>query len=223
MGFGKKPSTSPHVAAPPPPPADPPADPHGRRKVFPDEVWQGQSGALLRELGSSRDDDSNLVPNTASINARVEQGKAALDARHAQAQRNAQARFAEAQVRPFFLIPDPCWNGPTGAFLMTSLDLYPYDDWNVMFLAADARTADTLDLALHPNGNVQAFVQAADKLMDEAQMFMNGAHRLAGETQNYGAYHEAREDTRSRVKLLAGQFAKQLVDAWQKRTAGRGL
>lgn len=201
MGFGKKPATSHQASA-----SQPPTDPHGHR-----------AAELL--LGGQ----SPLVPDAAAVSARVEQGKAAFDARHAQVQRNAQARFADAQIRPFFLIPDPCWNGPTGTFLMTSLELYPYDDWNVMFLAGDARTADTLDLALHPNGNVPAFVHAADKVMDDARMSVDAAHADAELSRTYGAYHDAREDARGRVKLLAGQFAKQLVDAWQKRSASRGL
>ncbi|MBC7769706.1 MAG: hypothetical protein H7124_13075 [Phycisphaerales bacterium] len=218
MSFGKRPSTSQATSAPPPP-----ADAHARRKVFPTEVWQGESGDMLRMLGMTPDDESNLAPNAASINARIEQGRATMEGRFVQAQRNAQAALASAQVRPFFLIPDPCWNGPTGAFLMTSLELYPYDDWNVMFLAADDRTAAALDIALHPNGNVAAFVQASEKFMAEAQIHMEMAHDDAGRTQDFAAYYNAREDVRGRVKLLAGLFAKQIVEAWQNRGPGRGV
>jgi len=219
MGFGKRPSTS---SSAPPPPAPPPApDVHGRQKVLPDAVWEGKTGDFLRELGFNPNDESNLVPNAASLNARIEQGRLAMDARHAERQRQVQTLLPGAQLRPFFLIPDPCWNGPTGTFLMTSLDLFPHDDWNVMFLAADERTAAVLDIALHPNGNIPALVQAAEKFMDEAQVHMNGARNEAAATGNFAGFHDAREDARDRVKTLAGVFARQIVEAWQRQAQAR--
>ncbi len=216
MGFGKRPSSTPPAAAPAP-------DPHGRQKVFPDAVWQGKSGDFLREMGFSPSDEANLVPNSDSINARIEQGRASMEARQAQVQRSAESRLPGAKLKAFFLIPDPCWNGPSGAFLMTSLDLYPYDDWNVMFLAADERTAKALDIALHPNGNIPAFVQAAERTVDETQVDLNGAHHEAGRTHNFAAYNEAREEARGRVKLQAGLFAKKIVEIWQETNSGPGL
>jgi len=220
MSFGKRPSS---VAGqrPTPPSADPPsADAHGRRKVFPDEVWDGPSGALLRELGFNPNDESNLVPNGASINARLEQGKRTLDERHAKAQANAQALLPSAQLRPFFLIPDPCWNSDAGTFLMTALDLYPYDDWNVVFLAEDERTAVVMDIALHPNGNVPAFVAATEKYMLDAQAHMKRATEEAELTADFAAFNDTREDVQLRVKGLALSFARALIEAWDKQKAG---
>lgn len=215
MGFGKRPSSTPQPPAPPPP-----SDPHGRRKVFPDEVWQGKSGAFLRELGFDPNDEGNLVPNSSSLNARLEQGRAAMEARQAQIQHNAEARLPGAQIRPFFLMPDPCWNGPSGTFMMTNLELFPYDDWNVMFLAGDERTAKALDLAPHPNGNIAAFIGAAARTLDEVQLDLNGAHHEAGRTNNFAAYSEARDDARERVKLQAALFSKKIVELWQEAQAG---
>lgn len=145
-----------------------------------------------------------------------------MEARHAQLQLSTESLLPGAKMRPFLLIPDSCWDGPTGTFLMKTLDLYAHDNWNVMFLAADERTAAALDIALHPNSAIPAFVQAAERLMDECQLNMNGAHNEAARTGDFNRYHEARDDAREQVKLLAGQFAKQIVEAWQKRSAGRG-
>ncbi|HYD86802.1 MAG TPA: hypothetical protein VEA80_04960 [Vitreimonas sp.] len=213
MSFGKRPSTPPQMSAPP----ARAADPHGRRKVFPDEIWQGQTGELLRQLGFSPDDESNLVPNAASVNARMEHGRALMEARHAQAQRNAQAAVAGARLRPFYLIPDPCWNGATGVFLKMTLELYPYDDWNVMFLAANERTAYMLDIAPHPDGNVPGFVASAEKFMADALALMNEAHEEASRTNDFAAYEHARDDLRARVKVLAGTFAREVVQTWERR------
>lgn len=218
MSFGKRPSSAAAPAAPPPTPPTG-GDPHGRRRIFPAEAWQGKAGALLRELGMSPDDESNLVPNASSITARLEDGKRALEARTAKAQANAQALLPNAQLRPFSLIPDPCWNGECGLFLMASLDLYPYDDWNIVFLAADERTAMVMDIAMHPNGNVPAFVAAAEKFMVEARAHIKRATEEAELTANYAGFNDVREDVRLRVKGLAMSFARTLIDAWDKQKA----
>ncbi len=172
---------------------------------------------MLRELGFSPNDESNLVPNAASINARLEDGKRRIDERHAKAQANAQSALRDAQLRPFFLIPDPIWNSDAGTFLMTSLDLYPYDDWNVVFLAADQRTALVMDIALHPNGNVPAFVTASEKFMADARAHMKRATEEVEITADYAAFHDAREDVQLRVKGLAMSFARALIEAWEKQ------
>lgn len=223
MSFGKKPPSAPPSSAPVASPAPASGDPYGRRKVIPDEVWDGPKGKFLRELGLSPDDESNLVPNEASIAARIEEGRARLEERNTLAQRNIETRLAGAKVRPFFLIPDPCWNGATGLFLMTSLDLYPYDDWNVMYLAGDERTALVLDIAMHPNGNVSAFLEASAKFMVRAQEQMSKAHEAASITHDFAAYQTIREDMQMRVKALAMQFSRTTIEAWEKNgPAGRG-
>lgn len=210
MGFGKRATTMTTAASP---------DPHGRTKVFPDALWQGETGAFLLDLGMSPDDEANLVPNAASIDARIRSGQAALEARTMNALVKARTRFPDAALRPFFLIPDPCWNGEHGTFMMTSLDLYPFDDWNVMFLAADDASADALEIAAHPNGNVSAFVEAAEKLLGQVSVAMARAHAEAEVTHDFAAYQEFREDVRLRVKGLAMSFARVVVDTWERRSA----
>lgn len=215
MSFGKKPPSAPQAAPAPQAPA-PSTDPYGRRKIIPDDVWQGPQGKVLRELGFGPDDESNLVPNEASIAARLEAGRRRHEERNILAQRGVEVRLSAAKLRPFFLIPDPCWNGATGVFLMTSLDLYPYDDWNVMYLAADERTALVLDIAMHPNGNVTAFLEASAKFMARAQEQISKAHEAASITHDFAAYHATRDDVQMRVKALAMQFSRTLIDAWEK-------
>jgi hypothetical protein len=211
MSFGKRPPSA------PPPSATP--DPHDRRKVIPDEAWSGPHGDLLRTLGMSPSDESNLVANESSMNARLDESKLRLEERNLLAQRNIETRLQGAQVRPFFLIPDPCWQGATGVFLMAALDLYPYDDWNVMYLAGDERTSVVLDIAAHPNGNVPQFVEAAQKFMAKAQTDLRLAHDEAGATGDYAAFSERLNDIRERVKGLAVVFSRSIVELWEKRGA----
>ena len=144
-----------------------------------------------------------------------------MEARGLELQRTTRSVFAGAQMRPYFLIPASCWEGLVGKFLTTTLELYQHDNWNVMFLAADEATSSALDIALHPNAELPAFIHAATQLMDECQLNMNGAHNEAARTGNFTGYNQARDEARERVKLLAGLFARQIVDAWQRRSAAR--
>lgn len=223
MSFGKRPSTT--VAAPVHEgvvTTTPQPEPHGRRKVFPDEVWNGKSGEMLRMLGMSPDDESNLVPNAASISAAIERSKAAHDVALAEAEKRVRSTLPSAQIRPFFLVPDAVWNGPGGTFLMTTLELYPYDAWNVIYLAADERTAIVLDLAPHPGKDVPAFVQASQEFMTTAMAHMEKVRVQVERTQKWAAFIEAQDDVRERVKAMAMLFARRMAEAWAENGPSRG-
>lgn len=221
MSFGKRPSTSGSApASAQPEPARP--DPHGRRKVFPDEVWNGPHGEMLRMLGMSPDDESNLVPNGASLNAAIERSKAAHETAFAEAVLRVRSTMPSAEIRPFFLIPDAVWNGPGGVFLMTTLELYPYDAWNVIYLAADERTALVLDLAPHPGKDVPAFVQASQQFMTTAMAHMEKVRGQVERTEKWAAFGEAQNDMRERVKAMALLFARRMAEAWAENSPHRG-
>jgi hypothetical protein len=219
MSFGKRPSTNGATQPPREPPRD---DPHGRRKVFGDELWQGEHGNMLRMLGLSPDDESNLVPNAASVNAEIDKRKAAHDVALADAQQRVRSTLKDAEIRSFSLIPDAVWNSPAGAFLMMNLQLYPHDDWNIMYLAADERTALVLDLAPHPNGDVPAFVQASQEFMACAQTHLEKVRVHVMQTQKWSDYTDAQDDVRERVKSIAALFARRIAEAWAENSPNRG-
>jgi hypothetical protein len=163
------------------------------------------------------DASPNEPATPAMIATRLTRGKHALAARTAEAHAKAQAHFANARLRPFFLIPDPCWSGANGLFLMSALELSPYDDWNVVFLAADAETAEALDIARHPDGNISSFITAAEKSLPEAQAQFTHARDEAALTDNPALLADAREDVQLRVKALAMGFARTLIEAWDEQ------
>jgi hypothetical protein len=117
-------------------PPDAPQPEHQQGKVLPDEVWQGKTGDMLRMLGMSPNDPSNLVPDANSVNARLDRDRAKFEARLAEMNRTVAERVPGGQMRGFSLLPDPCWNGEMGQLLMMRLELFPYDDWNMIFLPA---------------------------------------------------------------------------------------
>jgi hypothetical protein len=57
-------------------------------------------------------------------------------------------------MRPFSLIPESCWEGETGDFLLKFLDFNPYDNWNIAFLPADQVTSLIIDAPLHPGAEI---------------------------------------------------------------------
>ena len=128
-------------------------------RVLPAELWDdGPVGKLLRDLGMSPDDESNLVPTGASIDARVARDRARHEAKLAEINRDVAQRTGGGSVMPFFLIPEPCWNGDMGTFFMARLRFFPYDDWNVLFLPADERTAKIMNAPVCPYGEIPGAV-----------------------------------------------------------------
>lgn len=190
----------------------------GRTRVIPAAMWDGESGDMLRQLGMSPDDESNLVPNQQSLEQRLVEGRAKLEAKLARLNDDISRRTNGGSVRPFFLLPDPCWNGEMGHLLMMRLDLCPYDDWNIAFLAADERTALKLDAPIHPNGNLPAFVKASAEFLEREDANLRAAHAEASRTQDFGKFHDDREAIRNRVRALGGYFAAQLMKAWHQHT-----
>ncbi len=213
MAFGKRP-----VTARAPAPSEPS---HGRTRAIPAEMWQGETGALLREIGLGANDEANLVPNADSVQARLDHGRAALDVKLERLNADVKAKTNGGVLRPFFLIPDACWNGDMGHLLMLRLDLLPFEDWNVAFLPADERTALCLDAPVHPNGNIPAFEQAATIFMAQADAHLRIEHARAGQTQDFARFGDVREDLRNRVRQMATFFQTQLDEAWKKNRPGR--
>jgi hypothetical protein len=198
-------------------PPDAPQPEHQQGKVLPDEVWQGKTGDMLRMLGMSPNDPSNLVPDANSVNARLDRDRAKFEARLAEMNRTVAERVPGGQMRGFSLLPDPCWNGEMGQLLMMRLELFPYDDWNMIFLPADAATAAAFDMPLHPNGNVPAFVSNAERFLREADTRLRAAHDEAARTQNFGQFSDDLEEIRDKVKGLARAFLSELDKAGQER------
>jgi hypothetical protein len=187
-----------------------------RRKIIPDEVWEKHAD-FFAELGLSSDDESNLLPDANSVNERLDRDQLAQEAKLAEMNRSVAARVPGGSMRPFSLLPDPCWNGEMGRFLMMQLDLFPYDDWNMIFLPADEGTAEALDLPLHPNGNVPAFVESSERFLRDAQAHLHAAHDEATRTQDFRRFHDTLEEIRGKVRGLARAFLGEMDKAWENR------
>ena len=116
-------------------------DADGVARVFPKQIWDDPKvGAFLREMGISPDDPRNIRKSADDRRAELAQTNARLDARIAAFNAENTARYGHCKVSRFLLIDAPIWEGKNQGFLIGQLGLCPYDDWNVMLLAADGET-----------------------------------------------------------------------------------
>lgn len=196
----------------------------GRTRIIPAAMWDGDGGAALRLLGLNPDDERNLVPNQHSLEQRLAAGRARLEAKLARLNDEIAQKTDGGSLRPFFLLPDACWNGELGHLTMIRLGLCPYEDWNIAFLPVEESTALQLDQPLHPDGNLPAFVRASAEFLTREEQRLREAHNDAAVTEDFGAFMLEREASRERVQALAAYFMAQLTKAWKQHTtvpAGR--
>lgn len=188
-----------------------------RRRIIPASLWEGKQGDFLREIGASPDDEHNFVPDAHDVNQRIDRDKAAFEKKLEEMNRSVAERFPGATMRGFSLIPDPCWNGRTGKFLMLRLELFPYEDWNVVFLPTDEKTAEALNLPAHPGGDIPTFVEMAERFLESAQAKLTAAHDEAAQTHDFQGFVDARDDLREKVRGLARNFLGMMDEAWENR------
>ena len=123
----------------------PTPDADGVTRVFPSELWDDpKTGKLLREVGFAPDDFSNILPTTEDYVALFAEARERLDERTEAFNREMTERHGYCRALPFLVIDHTIWDGEHGAFLYAQLKLIGFDDWNVLMLAADVRTRESL-------------------------------------------------------------------------------
>jgi hypothetical protein len=125
----------------------------GDGHIIPTELWDDPKlGSFLREIGLKPDDPSNLIENRRKEHdERIRKSQDDMNAREAAFNENLKKTKGEnCGAVAFFLLGQDCWNGEPGRFLLHDLKLSPYDEWNVVHLAADTETAKLCGIPLHP-------------------------------------------------------------------------
>jgi hypothetical protein len=188
-----------------------------RQRILPAELWEGELGDLLRAIGKSPDDESNLVTTGDSIDARIARDRAAHEARLDEINRDVARRTGGGRVKAYFLLSDPCWNSEAGTFLMARLQFYPYDAWNVLFLPEDERTAKIMNLPVHPGSAIPGSVELVESWHREAKAKMDAAHAEAGRTYDFGALEATKQGIQADVWGLASYLANHIgaAAAWK--------
>jgi len=215
MVFGRRNASQAQAAAPAarPQPAAQPQE--TRQQVFPAELWQGEMGDFLRQMGMNPDDEANLIPTGASFDERVARDRERHEAKLDQVNRDVQRQLPGGRMLPFFLIPEPCWNGDMGTFFMARLRFFPYDDWNVVFMPADERTARALNARMHPGYVVPGAVELVQSLVKESEGKLAAASAAADRTHDFAAFDAALNGVRADVWGVAAYIANHVGARWE--------
>jgi hypothetical protein len=198
-----------------------PQPPPGLDKIFPDELWQGEMGKVLRDAGFSPDDASNLVPTPERVAERIARDQAAFQAKLMTMNDEISARTNGGFVQPFFLFPEPCWNGDTGHFLTVRLRMSPYEDWNVVCLPTEERWCAVLGLPRHPNQDALLFQDQVNGFLSGAIAHLDEIRRECDRTGDFGLFGQRLEKVKALIRDYGGTLREQYTEVWNSHVAGR--
>ena len=133
----------------------PAVDSDGKRRVFGEAVFAGKHGQMLKSLGFDLNDPANIVPDDAEFDRRIKESLAKQDARRTQIEADLLRAHGHNAIRPFFVLAEPVFNSQLGQWLIRSMNLLPYDDWNLVYLPLDRGTQAAMGgLPLHPQQSI---------------------------------------------------------------------
>lgn len=191
--------------------------PEPGKHIVPPESWDDpENTAFFARIGAKPDDSDNLRVTHDDVARMIEEGRNAVDARIHQLRARALTEGHDnLHVRALWLLHDHCWNGEAGDFLIYHLRLNPYDEWNTMLVAEDARTASILDIPICTEGIVQHLAKTGPPIILALRDKLRAAHAEVQRTHEFGRFQDMYEDTVAKVKRVAQMFGTGLVDTYQ--------
>jgi hypothetical protein len=166
-----------------------------------------KTGSFLDLLGKKADDSSNLASSENDIQSKMDMSVQKLNVFMASVTDRLPKGCA---VRPFYMIPAQLWQGRHGQFLGGSLDMMPYDTWNVLVLPVDTLSSSILRLQQHPGAAHDDEVAGAERLVGEIRDRVISAKAAIesviqrGETPDFSQMTTAINQARANVAGLAG-------------------
>ena len=187
------------------------------QRVIPAETWKDpESAAFFAKVGAQPDDPENIRVTAADIQRMTEEGLRAIANRIQQLEEKARARgHTGLRFRPFWLIPDTCWNGTVGDFLLYTLRLNPYEEWNTLILPDDDATSRLLGLPRHPGKDIPEFARLGEELILDMRQKLLAAHAEARRSHEFGRVSDLHDETVAQVKKLALIFADRMAKGSQ--------
>ncbi|MBV7259449.1 hypothetical protein [Erythrobacter crassostreae] len=174
-------------------------------RVIPEEVWEGEAGDALTEMGLHPDSPENQRPTQESANEKFEEEAAKQQAFLAQA--NAQMPEGVSVVA-YAMLPWDLWNGRFGELLAMRCGLWAPQAWNQMLLAADEQSSVALGLPQHPGGYPEGLIEEIERLLDEAYAPIAGLMEKTRVQQNFGwqeveAHDQAIQDLTQKIIAMS--------------------
>lgn len=145
-----------------------------------------------------------------------EESRARLAARHEEKSQRAKERFAQAEIQPFCLVPETFWTGQWAELLASRLGLFPHDDWNIAFLAADETTSAVLDLPTLPSAAPAGTKDEVEKFLAAAELQLTTGYAGAERARNFSQYAQERDEIRDKLAKLARRVLFALDEEWTR-------
>lgn len=136
-------------------------DSDGVTRLIPKAIWDGPNGEMLRQLGLSPDDPTNLALTPQRARAMEDAATARMNAVVAKVN----AHMPGVSVAPWAIIPWSVWEGLNAEFLIKT-DFCPSSPWNNMLLPADAESAAVLGLPEHPRATQPGLAENLMRMVD---------------------------------------------------------
>ncbi len=190
-----------------------------RQKIIPDELFQGEMGKILRDAGLSPDDEQNLLATPESVAARLASERAAFETKLRKLNDDIHARTG-GWVQPFYIFPEPCWNGETGHFLTIRMRMSPYEEWNLALLPEDPRFCEVLGLPLRPS-DPMIFHKHADEFLRAKMAQLDAARVDCDHTNDFAVFKKRQDDLKDVIRSFAGWLLEQYTEAWRRSSSAR--
>jgi hypothetical protein len=191
--------------------------PNADKYIVPPISWADpENAAFFARIGAKPNDPNNLRVTHDDVARMIDEGRKIVDERIHQLRAKALAEGHDnLHLRALWLLHDNCWNDEAGHFLIYHLRLNPYDEWNTMLVAEDARTASILDIPICTKEIVQHLAKTGLPIILALRDKLRAAHDEVQRTQEFGRFQDIHDDTVVKVKKAAQTFGNGLVETYR--------
>ena len=132
----------------------------------PKRVGNGRQSEVLREIGVSSDDPTDLMAMQEGLEARFTRLREEQDAFVS----TLNSEMPEGvKVAPWAMIPWSAWSQRHAEFLLVMCELFPVDPWNTLLLPESERGASALGLPQHLGLAPPGLEDAANRVIGEVR------------------------------------------------------
>jgi hypothetical protein len=187
--------------------------PNADKYVIPPKLWADpENAAFFARIGAKPNDPDNLRVTHDDVARMIVEGRKTVDERIRQIKAKALTEgHDDIHLAMFWLIQENCWNGEVGEFLIYTLELNPYGEWNTV-ITGDERAASILDIPIYPGGVIPHLAQTGETILLELRDKLRAAHEEVQRTHEFGHFQDIFEDTVAKVERLAHMFGEGLID-----------
>lgn len=180
-----------------------------RNRATPREAFGEKGLSLAKELGLETDGPNGLFPSEEDYRQVMARARAGLELRTKQVNDYLTPIVGpECLMVPYFLIPESCWFGETGSYLLEFLRLTPYGEWNTIFLPGNQWTAAIMGTMQHPGDEVPGLTTSLKKLVQDGSVATAAAAEKVRKTGDVELMTEARNRQLAMILTVVADLAR---------------